>query len=807
MLNSAATVDLQVLFMKLFTAGTESELEAIIAKEASLFANENWVPVGDNESNYGIIENQQSNPIAALVEKVTNSIDAILTKKCLKSGVKPDSPEAPRSMEEAIRRFYPDYKQWDLPTFRRKQAEEIQVIADGPPRNTSVIIYDNGEGQHPEDFGNTFLSLVRGNKNKIMFVQGKYNMGGSGAIVFCGKKGYQLIASKKFDGSGMFGFTLVREHPFAKGEAETKKNTWYEYWKLDGKIPAFDLKGDLDLKLLNRRFKTGSIIKMYSYQFPSGYSGFAQDLNQSLNEFLFEPVLPIYTVDKKERYPNNKVLELDLFGLKRRLEGEEDYVDDHFSETYVDELFGEMKVTCYVFKAKAGNNDVKKTKENIRARYFKNNMSVMFSINGQAHGHFTSEFITRQLKFNLLKDYLLINVDCTKMKYEFRKELFMASRDRLKEGDEARELRDYLGKKLRKSKLDDINRHRKESIGLDSEDTNELLKSFAKNLPKDSDLFKLLQNTLKLEEKKEKEAKKPEQKKEKQKEQEKPFNPKRFPSFFRLSNNKDGEKTVVGIPKDGEKVIKFETDVVNDYFDRSEEPGELEIAILDVKRDTSKGGDKPGTEKDLGTLLNITKSSPNKGQIKLAMNPTKEMQVGDEVQLKVTLTGAGEDFEQLLWVKIKDKEAPKIEAPKEEDSFDNIGLPKLERVTEELWPKLEEQGISMNHSTVMYPLGEGNLLESIFINLDSKVYLSYRSKLKTEEQLQIAEKRYLAAVYFHTLFLYMITKKRNYKLQVPKEGSDEEVTVDEYIRDVFDSYYSDFLLNFGMDQLISSLDA
>lgn len=42
-------------------------------------------------------------------------------------------------------------------------------------------------------------------------------------------------------------------------------------------------------------------------------------------------------------------------------------------------------------------------------------MSVMFSINGQVHGYYTSEFITRTLKFNLLKDYLLIHVDCTNM--------------------------------------------------------------------------------------------------------------------------------------------------------------------------------------------------------------------------------------------------------------------------------------------------------------------------------------------------------------------------------------------------------
>jgi hypothetical protein len=805
-LDLNSSVDLKILFQLLYNAPTEEAVEEIIQKHQDVFKTENWKPIGDNESNYGIIENQQSSPIAALVEKVTNCIDAILTKKCLEKNIRPESVEAPRSMEEAVKEFYPEYKQWDLPTFRRKQAEEIQVVADGYPRDTSVIIYDNGEGQHPQDFDKTFLSLVRGNKNKIMFVQGKYNMGGSGAIIFCGKKGYQLIASKKYEGSGEFGFTLIREHPFKKGEFEMKKNTWYEYLKINNKIPAFDLNEELELKLFQRKFKTGTIIKMYSYQFPSGYSGFAQDLNQSLNEFLFEPVLPILTVDKKDRYPHNKVLELDLFGLKRRLEQDSAYIEDHFSEIYLDGLFGEMKVSCYVFKARVGDNDVKKTKENIRRFFFKNNMTVMFSINGQAHGHYTTEFITRQLKFNLLKDYLLVHVDCTKMKYEFRKKLFMASRDRLKEGHESRELREYLGKKLRKSKLDDINRGRKESIGLDSEDTNELLRSFAKNLSKDSDLFRLLQNTLKLEEKIEKETKKHEQKKDKTKDEKKPFNPKRFPSFFKLHNTNPGERKVIGIAKDGDKVIKFDTDVENGYFDRSEEPGDLQIALLSVKFDKSNGGDLQGKDDQISSLLNITKSSPNQGTIKLALTPTEEMKVGDEVQMKISLTGAGQSFEEILWVKVKEKDAPRSEVPKEEENLDSIGLPELIRVKQEQWENLLAQGIEMDYANVVATMGSGDMLEKVYVNLDSKVFLSYRSKLKSEDQIQVAEKRYLASVYFHTLFLYMITKRRNYKLSIAKEGNDEDVTVDEYIKDVFDSYYTDFLLNFGMEQLITSLE-
>lgn len=91
-------------------------------------------------------------------------------------------------MEEAVHLFYPDYKNWDLREYRRKQAEDIQIIADGPTRDTSVIIYDNGEGQHPKDFESTFLSLVKGNKINIQFVQGKYNMGGKWSFGFLWEK-------------------------------------------------------------------------------------------------------------------------------------------------------------------------------------------------------------------------------------------------------------------------------------------------------------------------------------------------------------------------------------------------------------------------------------------------------------------------------------------------------------------------------------------------------------------------------------------------------------------------------------------
>ena len=808
------------LFFALYNSGTEQDVDNFINRRSDLFEQpNNWKPLGGSETSYGVIENQQASPIAALIEKITNSIDATLTKKCLEAGVDPEAKEAPRSMGEAINRFYPKHKDWDLTTIRRRQSEEIQIIADGTPRNTSVIIYDNGEGQRPEKFEDTFLSLLKGNKNKIHFVQGKYNMGGSGGIVFCGKKSYQLIASKRFDNTGDFGFTLIREHPFSKQDQQEKKNTWYEYFVMDGKVPSFSI-DELDLKLYGRRFKTGSIIKMYSYQFPSGYSGFAQDLNQSINEYLFQPALPILTVDTKERYPNNKVLELDLFGLKRRLEADkEDYIEDYWSNEFNEEVLGKTTVTSYVFKTRIKDNDVKKTKENIQRRYFKNNMSVLFSMNGQVHGHLTSEFISRSLKMNLLKSHLLIHVDCTEMNYAFRKELFMASRDRLKNGDETRELRKFLAKKLtaKDSRLVEIEKKRKNAFSTDSSDAKDLLKNFTKSLPMNSDLLKLLDQTFKLEQKKEKPKGKQHKQGKSQKEKE-PFHPQRFPSFFNLKAKNDGEKEVASVPLGGEKTISFVTDVENHYFDRVEEPGEMRIALLNYKKENeTTGGDRPGVG-EIEDVFNVDRRSPKDGTIKIGLNPLKSapLQVGDMCQIKVTLDGTGQDFDQIFWVKIADKEQPKEKTTeKEEKPDENIGLPEFQLVYKEpnegksSWEDVESMGEEIDYDTVMIPVASGDALEKVIINMDSHVLKNYKSKTKNinEEQLATADSKYIASVYFHTLFLYTITKKQKYAVRkLDENGEETSVDIADYLKDVFQSYYSEFILNFGgMEQLMQSL--
>ena len=132
MLHELQPIKPHLLFILLYNAPTEDEVDNLISKHPEVFKDENWFPLGGDEKMFGIVRGQQSNPIAALIEKATNCIDAILMKNCFEAGIDPKSSSAPKTMNEAIEKFFPEHKQWDLQTFRRKQSEEIQIVADGP---------------------------------------------------------------------------------------------------------------------------------------------------------------------------------------------------------------------------------------------------------------------------------------------------------------------------------------------------------------------------------------------------------------------------------------------------------------------------------------------------------------------------------------------------------------------------------------------------------------------------------------------------------------------------------------------------
>jgi hypothetical protein len=81
---------------------------------------------------------------------------------------------------------------------------------------------------------------------------------------------------------------------------------------------------------------------------------------------------------------------------------------------------------------------------------------------------------------------------------------------------------------------------------------------------------------------------------------------------------------------------------------------------------------------------------------------------------------------------------------------------------------------------------------------------SHKSRIKaiTQEQIKLADRKYTSSVYFHTLFLFAVAKTKNYSFQ--QGGAEKDMT--DFLKEVLASSYSEFLLNFGTEQLMASLD-
>lgn len=625
---------------------------------------------------------------------------------------------------------------------------------------------------------------------------------------------FQLVASKRYDGTKPLGFTLLRRHPPELAEAANRKNTWYEYLIFDGEVAVAEIE-ELDIGLEGRKFRTGSLLKLFSYRLPEGArSIISRDLNLSLNEFLFEPALPFLTVDSNERYPENRAPITPVYGLKRRLEADNDTVETRFSEVSRTAEFGELAVTVYVFKARSRGQGVKETKQYIQREYFKNGMTVLFSLNGQVHGSYTSEFVTRALKMPLLKDYLLVHVDCSNLHLAVRNELFMASRDRLKAGDKADAIRKHLRELLVASELKDISRRRKASLNLDGADAGQMLRELTRNMPMNEALTRILRQTFDIPDPKPGATPKKEREEgprpRKEPRDAPPFHPKRYPTAFNAKGG-DGQERglkLFKLPQGGSRTIAYATDVENDFFDRTDDPGDLSLATMRPSNAGSGGGGAPDPSKE-GDLLDIIRTSPSNGTIKVGIRATAEMKVGDCAEIRATLTSPQGDLIETVLVRITDPErAPPRKMP---DVEPPLGIPELILCSREggpglkSWEEINEAGIDMSYDEVVFPFVDEDKLARIYVNVDSRVLKDFNSGSKSPEAVELAERRYISAVYFHTLFLFATTKSRRYDLRRGDGSSEVDVDLAEYVSDLFRSSYAQFLLNFDTADLLEAV--
>ncbi len=797
-------MDNEKLFWKIFKCKNEDELNNLVQEDKVLNDESNWYPYGgkdkSDKSNFGIFENQQSNPIPALIEKVTNSIDSLLLKKCRLLKIDPKSKQAPQTMSEAVELFF-DIKNGDFSEIsqsgRRDIAEDIQVIAEGDKQSPNILIYDNGEGQDPTDFTTTFLSLSRCNKTDIPFVQGKYNMGSTGAVIFCGEYRYQLIASKLYKEfakhkENSFGFTIVRKHPIKEDEEKYLKSSWYEYLTIDEEIPKFNIQS-LDLGLYKRKFETGSLIKLYSYNLPKGSgSSIVWNLWRDLNQFLYHPALPFIVYEKRKEFEPKTPSKLILGNKLRLVLDERGKKEKTITLSIIDTRIGEVPIEVHVLKPEVDQKE------------FINDKAVVFTQNGQVHGGLRRSFISQALGFSLLKDSVLVHVNCTGIKTSFRQDLFKGSRDRLNEGSKTELLIDKITVLLKENDdLKKLNQLRKNRILRESTEDKEMLESVLNNIPLENDIIKLLANNFDFNIfiKHKTDFKDISSGKEKKEKEHKPIS-KRFPSIFKINLPEDDSgRKIKSIPLNGKGVINFETDVEDEYLFRPKEKGELEIIILDYNSNTSKGGTKAVPTRP-EELFNITKVGPSENSIKITFEPKTNLSVGDEIKLNAKLTSPEGALESIFWVKIIEKKKETGTTKPEKTNKLSPPMPirvfeTAENENDKTWKEYNWDGQDIVKLVSTQAEKDKLIIEAIAVNMDSypfKRFLS-KNKIKDETRIRFLKNKYFIEIYLHSLFLYTILDK------MKKDETDIDLDPDEIIPKIFKPYANFLLSSFVFDDI------
>ncbi|MBI2598755.1 hypothetical protein HYW40_00835 [Candidatus Curtissbacteria bacterium] len=728
------------LFDKLLEAETDLEITNIIKKDHVLSNPNNWEPYGgiENKNNLGTINNQQQNPVAALCEKLLNSIDALLIKECYLKGIIPESKDAPNTMMKAVELFFGvpngDFSEV-MESKRRALAKNIIVLASGLTNKPSISILDTGEGQNYDGFKDTFLSLHKDNKVKIKFVQGKFNMGSTGVLRFCGDNHYQLILSRKHpkllknNQKDEWGFTIVRLRPEV---SEEEKHSWYEYCvDENGEIFHFDAP---TLKLFNDidPVHFGSFVKMYEYQLqPGTRSNITLDLWRELNRFLYYPALPMLLYDlryTRGHATSGKV----LLGNKTRVLVDEKDKIEH-SSIIKDVSFGEaglLNIEYAVFKADA-----------VRTRdvFTSEKEAIFFTVNGQTHAALPRGFIKNQVRLPYIAQSLLVQVDCTSVPAAVRDKIFMGSRDRMADHSAAEKLQEILAAELREDEgLQTINKLRHEKIlSYNPKETKFMEEVVSELIKGDRDLINLLGLTGKVIDVKDPGtlhvAK---------------FEGKKFPTYFRLANGGGVKK----IPSNSYVRVKFETDAANDYFYRDKDPGDL---IFEPTISTSK-------HLYNGVLTTKLISRPN------AVPGTRE------TVLVELIRPYDKSLREAVEVEYTGRIEPRVNppGPEPEPKGKNYGLPKYNLIPREKWNELGWAGEDIAEVVPIdtnQGAGESNSGIEVNISEDPDILRHFlRTKELSEEKADIIKKRYITSIFLYSLVVHNHFSKLYKKDLVPE---------------------------------------
>lgn len=789
------------LCLALMRADSEAEVVQILT-EAGFWDNKRvWRLYGDTENNFSTIGNQQNRPDAALVEKLINSVDARLMHECLSRGINPESPAAPQSIRDAVARFFEEGRRagsiyggqiraWDN-EMRREVAKGITLAATGAkPQDGDpcLTIADQGEGQTPRKFLDTFLSLDKSNKLRIPFVQGKFNMGGTGVLEFCGKQNLQLILSRRsprvlnrnFDHptDEEWGFTIVRrENPMGNeksscytflapvGSDEVQRKGHVLTFATDT-MPIFP---DL-AEPYAREAEWGTLIKLYEYLLPGHRSHILlpTGLLSRLELLLPELALPIRLHECRVGYKGHKgSMDTTLTGLGVRLDegGKAENLESDFPSSGPLTCAGEpMAATIYAFKKD-------------RAKTYRRNEGIIFTVNGQTHGHLTTDFFNRnKVGLSYLSDSILVIVDCTAISGRGRELLFMNSRDRLRGGELCKEVEQELEDLLKnhaglRALRERRRREEIESRIQDSKPLEQVLENLLKHSPTLANLFlfgKHASNPFK---------------QIKTGADDEPFEGKSYPTYFKFKGKDYGQVLNRETHVSMRCRISFETDAANDYFKRGIDPGVFSLFI--------QNGEGREEVKDVaGFASNVNLQN---GIASLSIKFPEACKVGEKFHFVAAINDSTrlEPFENNFSIVLQKamesrggnggrENPPKDEPGDEREMPGGIEIPKPIQVHQEDWErtgfdqftalKIKDSGERGDSAT-----GQKDVVVYDFLINTDNVHLKrfLKTELKSGEDDKVAQTRFELGMMIVTLAL--IHQDKMNQVAMGAQSAGEEV--------------------------------
>ena len=575
------------LLLELLHADREEQVISTLESAGLWDAPEAWRLLGGEPDNYRIVGAQASVAEAALVEKVTNSIDANLMRQCLKAGIDPKGPDAPQSVRGAVARFYDvnpnasyagSLAEWDNAKILEvaRSTTKMSLTGDRRPQfdrkknHPSVTILDFGEGQAPENHPDTLLSIGQSLKLGVPFQHGKFNMGGTAALRFCGDAHLELILSKRAPSiaaeegvSTDWGFTIVR-----KEYTSPDRMSVYRYL---APVGAEAKPGEGDVISLAAEslpigpdgndpyvhdVESGTLIKLYQYQTEfRGQFGRDGGLRQELDVWM--PLLPLPVRLHECRFEGDpRSSEWNLTGLSRRV-GRASRKELHDTgEMTVDGQHLSYELFCMEKGASQG----------YRGRH-----SIVFPVNGQAHGTLDRRIFTRRaVNLGNLRDDITMIVDCTDLDVPHLEDLTVNSRDRLANTAFRRSIEQKIEETLHDhSELARLSRQRTEAMLQEKLADQKPMADVLRRIMSGSNVLnrlflrgdRLTGGPMTMQPVAEK------------------FEGEEHPTYFRFKNLEYG-RTLKRDAHLGQRVrLDFETDVENEYFKRAALPGRIELKL------------------------------------------------------------------------------------------------------------------------------------------------------------------------------------------------------------------------------------